>query len=126
MQIFMYIYVYIYIMYIYINLPVNVIVRLPHPRSGDRKVQETFSPPSVNRQTRNYNKECLNHHPSLRSKGLSYNKMKWRSKYTNLPVYVIVRLHHPQSKDSHGQETFLVVPSTMAESAQTSILPYQA
>ena len=30
----MYMYVYIYI-YIYINLPVNVIVRLPHPRSGE-------------------------------------------------------------------------------------------
>ena len=49
----------------------------PHPRSGDRKVQETFSAPSVNKQTRNYDTECLNHHPSLRSKGLSYNKMKW-------------------------------------------------
>ena len=121
----LYIYIYIYV-YIYINLPVNVIVRPPHPRSGDRKVQETFSAPSVNRQTRNYDTECLNHHPSLRSKGLSYNKMKWWAKYTNLPVYVIVRLHHHQSKDSHGQETFLVVLSTMAKSAQTIIPPYQA
>ena len=32
----MYIYTYIYIyIYIHINLPVNAIVRLPHPRSGD-------------------------------------------------------------------------------------------
>ena len=30
----MYIYIYIYI-YIYKNLPVNAIVRLPHPRSGE-------------------------------------------------------------------------------------------
>ena len=37
---------YIYI-YIYINLPVNVIVRLPHPRSGDSQCQETFLAPSA-------------------------------------------------------------------------------
>ena len=30
----MYIYIHIYT-YIYINLPVNIIVRLPHPRSRD-------------------------------------------------------------------------------------------
>ena len=35
------IYIYIYI-YIYTNLPVNVIVRLPHPRSGDSQRQKTF------------------------------------------------------------------------------------
>ena len=35
------VYIYIYI-YIYINLPVNVIVRLPHPRSGDSQGQESF------------------------------------------------------------------------------------
>ena len=29
-------------MYIYTNLPVNVIVRLSHPRSGDSQGQETF------------------------------------------------------------------------------------
>ena len=27
--------------------------------------------------------------------------------YTNLAVNAIVRLHHPQSRDSQGQETFL-------------------
>ena len=27
--------------------------------------------------------------------------------YTNLPVSAIVRLPHPRSRDSHGQETFL-------------------
>ena len=32
---------YVYI-YIYTNLPVNAIVRLPHPRSGDSQGQETF------------------------------------------------------------------------------------
>ena len=31
-----------YIYTIYINLPVDVIVRLPHPRSGDSQGQETF------------------------------------------------------------------------------------
>ena len=34
--IYIYIYMYIYIyIYIYINLPVDVIVRLSHPRNGD-------------------------------------------------------------------------------------------
>ena len=48
-----YIYIYIYI-YIYTNLPVDVIVRLPHPRSGDSQGQETFLAPSADKQTRNY------------------------------------------------------------------------
>ena len=66
--------------YIYTNLPVNVIVRLPHPRSGDSQGQETFLAPSADKQTRNYDTECSNHHPSLstlRPKGLSRSKMKW-------------------------------------------------
>ena len=70
--------IYIYI-YIYTNLPVNVIVRLPHPRIGDSQGQETFLAPSGDKQTRNYDKECSNHHPSLstlRPKGLSHSKMK--------------------------------------------------
>ena len=61
------------------NLPVNAIVTLPHPRIGDSQVQETFLTPSAEKQTRNYDIECSNHHPSLstlRSKGLSRSKMK--------------------------------------------------
>ena len=72
-------YIYIYI-YIYTNLPVDAIVRLPHPRSGDSQGQETFLAPSADKQTHNYDTECSNHHPSLatlRPKGLSYSKMKW-------------------------------------------------
>ena len=34
--------------YIYTNLPVDVIVRLPHPRCGDSQGQETFLAPSAN------------------------------------------------------------------------------
>ena len=49
----MYIYIYIYI-YIYTNLPVNAIVRLPHPRRGDSQGQETFLAPSADKQTRIY------------------------------------------------------------------------
>ena len=56
--------VYIYI-YIYTNLPVNAIVRLPHPRSGDSQGQETFLASSAGKKTRNYDTECSNHHPSL-------------------------------------------------------------
>ena len=50
-----------YIMYIYIytNLPVNAIVRLPHPRRGDSQGQETFLAPSADKQTRNYDTRLL-------------------------------------------------------------------
>ena len=95
----MYIYIYIYI-YIYTNLLVNVIVRVPHPRSRDSQGQETFLAPSADNQTRNYDAECSNHHSSLstlRSKGLSHSNMKWLAIYTNFPVNVIVRLPHPRS-----------------------------
>ena len=34
--------------HIYTNLPVDVIVRLPYPRSGDSQGQETFLAPSAN------------------------------------------------------------------------------
>ena len=51
--IYIYIYTYIYI-YININLPVNAIVRLSHPRSGDSQGQETFLAPSADNQTCNY------------------------------------------------------------------------
>ena len=65
----MYIYV-IYIYYIYIcihtNLLLNATVRLPHPRSGDSQVQETFLVSSSDKQIRNYDTECSNHpHPSI-------------------------------------------------------------
>ena len=40
---------------IYTNLPVNNIVRLPHPRSGDSQGQETFLAPSADKQTCIYN-----------------------------------------------------------------------
>ena len=78
--IYIYVYVFVYIIYIYTNLPVDVIVRLLHLRSGDSQGQETFLAPSTDKQTRNYDTECSNHHPSLstlRSKGLSRSKMKW-------------------------------------------------
>ena len=94
---------------IYTNSPANAIVRLPHPWSGDSQSQETFSAPSNDKQTCNYDTVCSNHHPSLstlRSEGLIRNKMKLWAIYTNLPVNAIVRLPHPQSGDSQGQETF--------------------
>ena len=95
---------------IYRNLPIDVLVRLPHPRSGDCQGQETFLAPFADKQTCNYNIECSNHHPllsTLRLKGLSRSKMKWCAIHTNLPVDVIVRLPHPWSGDSRNQETFL-------------------
>ena len=37
--------------FVYTNLPVNAIVRLPHPRSGDSLGQETYLAPSADTQT---------------------------------------------------------------------------
>ena len=88
----------------------DVLVRLPHPRIGDSQGQKTFLAPSADKQTRKYDIERSNHHPSLstlRSKGLSRSKMKWWAIDTNLPMDVIVRLPHRQCGDSQGQETFL-------------------
>ena len=45
--------------HIYANLPVNVIVRLPHPRSRDSQGQETFLEPSADKQTRKYDTRVL-------------------------------------------------------------------
>ena len=42
----------------YTNLPVNVLVRLPHPRSGDSQGKETFLAASADKKTRNYDTEC--------------------------------------------------------------------
>ena len=49
---------------IYTNLPVNAIVRLPHPRSRDSQGQETFLAPSADKQNRNYDTRVLRS-PSL-------------------------------------------------------------
>ena len=47
---YIYIYIYIYVdRYTYIHrIVINVMVRLPHPRSGDNQGQETFFAPSAN------------------------------------------------------------------------------
>ena len=82
-----YIYIYIYCMCVYTNLPVNVIVRLPHPWSGDSQGQEMVLASSADNQTCNYDTDCSNHHPSLltlRSKGLSHRKMKWCDIYIKI------------------------------------------
>ena len=93
------------------KLPVNDIVRLPHPRSGDSQRQETVLAPTAYKRTCNYDTESSNHHPSqstLRSKRLSpqHDEMVIYI-YTNLPVNAIVRLPHPRSRDSQGKQTFL-------------------
>ena len=95
---------------IYTNLPMDVIVRLNHRWSGDIQGHEMFSAPSADKETRNYDIECSNHHPclsTLRPNGLSRSKMKWWPIYTNLQMDVIIRLPHPRSGNSHGQEMLL-------------------
>ena len=54
----MHIFKHMYI-YIYTYLPENAKVRLPHPRRGDSQDQEMFLAPSVGKQTRNYDTECI-------------------------------------------------------------------
>ena len=97
---------------IYINIPVDVIVTLPHPQSGDRQSQETFWAPSADKESRNYDIESSNQHPSLstlRPNGLSHSKLESWATHTIIPVDVIVRLPHPLSGDSQAQETFLAL-----------------
>ena len=97
---------------IYTNLTMDVIVRQPHPRSGDSQGQETFLAPSLDKSSRNCDIACSNHHPSLSTlspEGLSCSKMRWWAIYTNLPVDVIVRLPHPRCGDRRGLETFLAL-----------------
>ena len=55
--------------YIYANLPQNSIVRLSHPRRGDSQGLETFLAPFTDMQTRNYDTDCSNHHPSQSQQG---------------------------------------------------------
>ena len=88
----------------------DVLVRLPHPRSGDSQNQEALLARSAEKPTRNYDIECSNHHPYLSTpspNGLSRSKMKWSAIHTNLKVEVIVRLPHPRIGNNHGLETFL-------------------
>ena len=95
---------------IHTNIPVDVIIRLPYPRTGESQNQKTFLERSADKQTRNYHIECSNFHPSLptlRPKGFSRSKLKWWAIYTNSPMDFIVRLSHPRSGDSQNQETFL-------------------
>ena len=49
---------YIYI-YMHTNSPVNAIVRLPRPRSGDSQGQETFLAPYADKQTHNHDTRVL-------------------------------------------------------------------
>ena len=95
---------------IYRSVPVNGTVRLPQLRRGDSKRQEPDFSPSAEKQTRNYDRRVLNHHPFLstfRSNGLSHSKTKWWAIYRSLPVNATVRLPHPPIGDSHCQDTFL-------------------
>ena len=67
--------------------------------SSERRLprQETFLAPSADKQTRNYDTECSNHHlpqSILRSKGLSRSKMEWWVVYTDLPVnYIYIYIY---------------------------------
>ena len=110
---------------IYANVMVNAIVRLPHPRNSNSQGQNIFLVSSADNQTRNYDTECSNHHPSLstlKSKGLSRRKMKWWAIYTNLQENAIVRLPHSRSGDCQVQETVLAPPVYWTISYASTVL----
>ena len=65
---------------IYTNLPLIVIVRPPHPWSGDNQDKETFLATFADKELGNYDIPPSNHHPSLstlRPKGFSRRMIKW-------------------------------------------------
>ena len=79
LMIYFYIYIYIYIYKFtskyHSQNALSLEWRQPRPENVF-----TFLAPSADKETRNYDTECSNHHPSLstlRSKGLSRFKMKW-------------------------------------------------
>ena len=89
-------------------------------QSRDTQGQETFLAPSADEQTRNYDTECSNHHPSQSPQGtgieLQQDKMViYITIYIEIYQEMPVRLSHPRSRDSQDQKTFL------APSAMTSI-----
>ena len=48
-------------------IPINIIVRLLDPQSGNSQGQETFLAPSADKQIHTYDTECWNYHPLLQS-----------------------------------------------------------
>ena len=88
---------------IYTNIPVDVIVRLPHPRRGHSQNHETPLAHCADKPIRNYHIECSNSHPSvstLRPKGFSRSRMKYWAIYTNFPRDAMLRPPHPRNGDS--------------------------
>ena len=62
---------------IYTNLQVDVTVRVPHLGSGDNQCQKTFLEPYADKQTRNYDIECSNNHPSLSTLRQKELRARW-------------------------------------------------
>ena len=88
---------------IHTNLPLDVVVKLPHPRRGHSQNHETPLAHCADKPIRNYHIECSNSHPSvstLRPKGFSRSRMKYWAIYTNFPMDAILRPPHPRSGDS--------------------------
>ena len=59
LSIYLSIYLFIYLSICLSIYPVNVIVRIPHPRSRDSQGQETFLACSADKQTRNFDTRML-------------------------------------------------------------------
>ena len=91
MLIYIYIYMYVYI-YIYTYICIYKFTSECHSQASpssewDSQGQKTYLAPHADKQIRNYDIECSNHHPSLstlRPKGLSHSKMKWLAIYIQI------------------------------------------
>ena len=75
----MYIYIYIYIIYIHTYIYIYIYIYIHRH----------------DKQTRNYDTECSNHHPSqstLRSKGLSVENSGWKKRAVVAKVFRLLAL----------------------------------
>ena len=102
-------YIYKLYIYIYTNLPVNVIVRLPHPRSGDSQVQEMLLVHSADKQTRNYDIECSNHPiPLYQPKGEKHWDIKGKM-VSHIYKYIHIYIYNLKDKYSNLKDKNLKV-----------------
>ena len=81
----------------------DVIARLPYPRSGDRQGQETFLAPSADKRTRNYDTECSVHLIISSSHNLSpFIIRNFLRDYTRRLIANPACLFHYELRKEHG------------------------
>ena len=87
-------------------------IRLHHPWSGNRQDQEMLLGLSTYKHTCNYSIEFSSYYLFQSSCGSWIEPQQDKMVnhiYPSLPRIAIVRLHHPRSRNSQSQETFLTL-----------------